>query len=308
MVAGFEAPTAGSIRIGGTDATGRPPHLRDTAMVFQSYAIFPHLTVAENVGFGLAMRGVSPADRARRVEAMLELVQLAGLGERSPDRLSGGQQQRVALARAIITEPKVLLFDEPLSNLDAKLRAEMRGEVRAIQRRVGITSLYVTHDQAEAMALSDRIVVMRAGRIEQAGPPVEVYARPVTRFVADFLGRVNFLAAERVSPRTVRVRLGPAATDLAVADGAVPEPGPWLVVLRPETIRLLPEAGADRGLPRGRVRRVVYLGDVAEYEVEAGAVTLVVSVANPVEQGLLAEGHAVAIALPAQPVALVPAS
>jgi iron(III) transport system ATP-binding protein len=308
MVAGFEAPTAGSIRIGGTDATGRPPHLRDTAMVFQSYAIFPHLTVAENVGFGLVMRGVAPAERARRVDAMLGLVHLAGLGERSPDRLSGGQQQRVALARAIITEPKVLLFDEPLSNLDAKLRAEMRGEIRAIQRRVGITSLYVTHDQAEAMALSDRIVVMRAGRIEQVGPPVELYAHPLTRFVADFLGRVNFLAAEPVSLRTVRVRLASATAELAVPDGTARTPGPWLAVLRPETIRLVPEAAASPGLPRGRVRRVAYLGDVAEYEVEAEAVTLLISVANPVAHGLFAEGHAVAIALPAQPVALVPAS
>ena len=308
MVAGFETPTAGEIRIDGADVTGRPPHRRDTAMVFQSYAIFPHLTVAENVGFGLRTRRVPPAEIARRVSALLDLVQLAGLGERSPDRLSGGQQQRVALARAIITEPKVLLFDEPLSNLDAKLRAEMRGEIRAIQRRVGVTSLYVTHDQTEAMALSDRIVVMRAGRIEQVGTPVEVYARPATRFVADFVGRVNFLAAERVGPRAVRVRLGPVTADLTVADGAGGPRDAGLAVLRPEAIRLRPAAAADPGQPRGRVHRAVYLGDVAEYEVEAGPGSLLVSVANPVADGLFAEGDAVAIALPTHPVAIVPAS
>jgi iron(III) transport system ATP-binding protein len=307
MVAGFEMPTAGAVRIDDVDVTRRPPNFRDTAMVFQSYAIFPHLTVTENVGFGLAMRGVAPAARARRVEAMLELVQLAGLGERSPDRLSGGQQQRVALARAVITEPKVLLFDEPLSNLDAKLRAEMRGEIRTLQRRTGITSLYVTHDQAEAMALSDRIVVMRAGRIEQVGTPVEVYARPATRFVADFLGRVNFLAAEVVGPGLVRTRVGPATADLPVAGGAAPGAGPWLAVLRPEAIRLVPGGTAASELPRGRVRRAVYLGDLAEYEVETGSAALLVTVANPVAEGFFAEGDAVAIVLPRSPVALVPA-
>jgi iron(III) transport system ATP-binding protein len=307
MVAGFETPTAGTVRIDGVDVSGRPPHRRDTAMVFQSYAIFPHLTVAENVGFGLTTRRVPPAEIARRVGALLDLVQLGGLGDRSPDRLSGGQQQRVALARAIITEPKVLLFDEPLSNLDAKLRAEMREEIRGIQRRVGITSLYVTHDQAEAMALSDRIVVMRAGRIEQVGTPVEVYARPATRFVADFVGRVNFLAAEPAGPRTVRIRLGPAIAELPVAAGAGAGVA-WLAVLRPEAIRLLPAAEAAPGQPRGRVRRTVYLGDVADYEVEVAPTTLLVSVANPVVEGLFGEGDAVAIVLPTEPVSLVPAS
>lgn len=308
MVAGFEAPTAGSVRIAGADVTRQPPHRRDTAMVFQSYAIFPHLTVAENVGFGLSTRGVPAADIARRVEALLDLVQLAGLGGQSPDRLSGGQQQRVALARAIITEPKVLLFDEPLSNLDAKLRAEMRGEIRLIQRRVGITSLYVTHDQAEAMALSDRIVVMRRGRIEQVGTPVEVYAHPATRFVADFVGRVNFLGAERVGPRVARVRLDSATVELSVADGAGGGLAACLAVLRPEAIRLAPAIAGAQGQPRGRVRRAVYLGEVAEYEVETGPTILLVSVANPVAEGLFAEGDAVAITLPAHPIALVPAS
>jgi iron(III) transport system ATP-binding protein len=282
MIAGFEAPTAGEIRIEGQRVTGQLPYVRNTAMVFQSYAIFPHLSVAENVAFGLRMRGVGAGEIARRVEAMLELVQLPGLGPRAPDQLSGGQQQRVALARAVITEPKVLLFDEPLSNLDAKLRAEMRDEIRAIQRRVGITSIYVTHDQAEAMALSDRIVVMRAGRLEQVGTPVEVYARPATRFVADFVGRVNFLPV--------------------VAGGRS-----LLAVVRPEAIRLEPPGAAPSALSRGRVGKAVFLGDVAEYEVTVDQGVLLVSVADPLAQGLFREGDLVAVRMPDPPVALVPA-
>lgn len=281
MIAGFEAPTAGEVTIDGERVTHLPPHVRSTAMVFQSYAIFPHLTVSENVAFGLEMRGVPAVEVARRVAAMLELVDLPGLGGRSPEQLSGGQQQRVALARALITEPKVLLFDEPLSNLDAKLRAEMRGEIRAIQRRLGITGIYVTHDQAEAMALSDRIVVMRAGRIEQVGTPVEIYARPATRFVAEFIGRVNFLPT--------------------VVDGRS-----LLAVIRPETLRLETADSAPPDRPRGRVRKAVFLGSVAEYEVAVDDTVLLVSVANPLEQGLFQEGDAVAVRMPDPPLALVP--
>jgi ABC-type Fe3+/spermidine/putrescine transport system ATPase subunit len=236
---------------------------------------------------------------------MLELVQLRGLEGRTPDRLSGGQQQRVALARAIVVEPQVLLFDEPLSNLDAQLRAEMRHEIRGIQRRIGLTSIYVTHDQAEAMALSDRVVVMRAGRVEQVGTPAEVYARPATAFVAGFLGRVNFLPADRAGPGRVRVRLGGVVVELA-ADGAGPaEAG--LAVLRPEALALSPADGAAPGVPRGRVRKAVFLGNVAEYEVDAAEVTLLVTAADPLAGGLLAEGQAVAIRPPERPVPLVPA-
>jgi iron(III) transport system ATP-binding protein len=236
---------------------------------------------------------------------MLDLVQLAGLGGRPPDRLSGGQQQRVALARAIITEPQVLLFDEPLSNLDAKLRAEMRTEIRAIQRRVGITSIYVTHDQGEAMALSDRIVVMRAGRIEQVGTPLELYAQPVTRFVADFVGRVNFLAAEAAGPGWVDVRLGTGRVRLRVSGARSGRGAPWLAVLRPEAIRLDAAESGGPDVPRGRVSRAVFLGAVAEYEVETDGTRLLVSVADPAAGRLFAEGDVVTIHLPETPVALV---
>jgi iron(III) transport system ATP-binding protein len=232
-------------------------------------------------------------------------VQLGGLGARSPDQLSGGQQQRVALARAVITEPKVLLFDEPLSNLDAKRRAEMRGEVRAIQRRVGITSLDVTHDQAKAMALSDRIAVMRAGRIEQVGTPVEVDGRPASRFVADFVGRVNFLPAHPEGPDRARVRLGGA--QIAVVVAAPPPAGPALAVLRPEALGLEAAEAAAAAAPRGRGRRVRFLGDVAEYEVQTEEGVLLVSGANPLGGRLHGEGDLVAIRPPAGPVALVAA-
>jgi iron(III) transport system ATP-binding protein len=302
MVAGFETPTAGEVRLDGVAVTRQPPHLRNTAMVFQSYAIFPHLSVGENVAFGLRLRGVRGPELARRVEAMLELVGLGGLGARAPDQLSGGQQQRVALARALVTEPRILLFDEPLSNLDAKLREQMRGEIRAIQRRVGLTSLYVTHDQAEAMALSDRIAVMRAGRVEQVGTPAEVYARPATRFVADFVGRVNFVPAEPEGPARAAVRLGGVRVSLAVTGAG---DGPRLAVLRPEALGLEPADALGPGVPRGQVRRVVYLGSLAEYEVETAEGRLLVSVADPPAERVFAEGDVVAIRPPRRPVALV---
>jgi iron(III) transport system ATP-binding protein len=296
MIAGFETPTEGRILIEDEDVTHQPPHLRNTAMVFQSYAIFPHLTVAQNVAFGLEMRGLGRNAVTVRVRDILELVELAGLEHRSPEQLSGGQQQRVALARAIITEPRVLLFDEPLSNLDAKLREQMRGEVRKLQRRLGITSVYVTHDQAEAMALSDRVVVMHAGRVQQVGPPLEIYARPANRFVADFIGRVNFLEGrvQHVDLKTVSLDVrGRLMTVPRPPAGPVPE-GLVTLVLRPETIRLTAQARPGDGFS-GRVIRAVYLGATAEYEVEWAGQPLLVVGSNPLEQGVLAEGTSVAI-------------
>jgi len=203
MIAGFVEPTAGAITLEGRDLLAVKPAKRGLGIVFQSYALFPHMTVAENVAFGLEMQGVAAVERARRVGETLELVGLAAFSGRFPRQLSGGQQQRVALARALVIRPQILLLDEPLSNLDAKLREEMQIELRQIQRTVGTTTILVTHDQAEAMALSDRIVVMNQGRAEQIGPPHETYEQPATSFVASFLGKTNLLAGATVRPEKI---------------------------------------------------------------------------------------------------------
>ncbi len=191
MIAGFIAPTAGRIRIGDTDVTRLPVHKRDTGMVFQRYALFPHMTVAENVAFGLEMHKVPKADRDARIRRVLDMVRMSELRERYPRQLSGGQQQRVAIARALAIEPKVFLLDEPLSNLDAKLRVEVREEIRALQQRLGLTTVFVTHDQEEALAIADRMAIMHDGIVQQVGSPDTLYERPANLFVADFLGKMN---------------------------------------------------------------------------------------------------------------------
>ena len=208
MIAGFVEPTSGSIRLGGKDLLAIKPAKRGLGIVFQSYALFPHMTVAENVGFGLEMQGVAAAERRTRVGEALELVGLGAFASRFPRQMSGGQQQRVALARALVIRPEMLLLDEPLSNLDAKLREGMQIELRQIQRTVGTTTILVTHDQAEAMALSDRIVVMNQGKAEQIGPPHEAYERPATPFVANFLGKTNLVNGASVRPE--RISFAPA--------------------------------------------------------------------------------------------------
>src|SRR5260370_34895613 len=218
MIAGFEMPDSGRVHVGGQDITDVPVHRRDMGMVFQSYALFPHRTVAENVAFGLRMRDVLRPEIAERVAAALAQVALTGLEERKPGQLSGGQHQRVALARALVVEPRVLLCDEPLGALDRKLRQQMQFELKELQRRLGVTLVFVTHDQEEALAMSDRIAVMNAGRAEQLGSPTEIHERPRTRFVADFIGEVNLLE-EAGSPRALRpekIRLV-AAADARVA-------------------------------------------------------------------------------------------
>ncbi len=287
MIAGFEEPTAGDIYFGDRRVNDAPPNARDAAMVFQSYAIFPHLSVFENVAFGLRIKRRAAREVEERVRNVLDLTGLSGLAGRSPGELSGGQQQRVALARCIVTEPKLLLFDEPLSNLDAKLREQMRIEIRDLQQRLGITSLYVTHDQVEAMSMSDQLVVMNAGTVEQIGPPREVYARPRTRFVADFIGKANFLPGTVTAPDVVEtagvvMRLPPMPQ---VAVGAR-----VTLVVRPEAVEL----SADKGDFRGIVRRVTFLGNVAEYAIEVeGSGAWLVDVANPGEVGLRAAGETV---------------
>ena len=250
MVAGLVEPDGGQVVLAGEDITRVAVHRRNLGLVFQSYALFPHMTVFENVAFGLRRRGVPPAELGPRVERMLELVRLGPLGARHPRELSGGQQQRVALARALVTEPRVLLLDEPLSNLDALLRDEMRVELKRLQERLGTTMIFVTHDQAEALILSDRVVVMEAGRVEQVGRPEEVYRRPATAFVARFLGRANFLAGtvSEIGAAVVVVALDGGGLSVVAAARPGLAPGqPVHVVIRQEVIRLEPpDAAAKR--------------------------------------------------------------
>ena len=260
MIAGFELPTAGSIRIDGNDVTNRPPNRRNVGMVFQSYALFPNMTVADNIGFGMKVRG-RPRDQIRqRVGELLELISLGGRGERYPWQLSGGQQQRVALARALAIEPKVLLLDEPLSALDAKIRVALRHQIRAIQRQLGITTVYVTHDQEEALSLSDRVVVMSEGRVEQIGAPADIYNFPATHFVASFVGTLNLISANVIEASTGRLSVAGqeirAARPVETArDGAT-----VTVAIRPEGIELGGDGGSNR--LTGTVEDVSFLGSI----------------------------------------------
>jgi ABC-type Fe3+/spermidine/putrescine transport system ATPase subunit len=310
MIGGFYEPDAGSIHIGTKFVNTVPPHARSTRTVFQSYALFPHMTVFENVAFGLRATRVPRGEIGPRVDEALELVGLTGLAQRSSGQLSGGQQQRVAFARALVTRPEVLLLDEPLSNLDAKLRVHMRGEIRSLQQDLGITTIYVTHDQEEAMSLSDHVVVMQAGRIDQQGPPHDIYERPATRFVADFIGTSNFVEArvETVAADVVGVAALGATLRLAPPVGAALRPGEGvLLVLRPEHLHLQdPDASDGVGFP-GRVASVAYLGAVATYEVALdGGATVTVDSPAPVGAALRHAGDAVRVRLQVDRVYVVP--
>lgn len=294
MIAGFEQPTAGRILLRGRDVTTLPPQRRGTGMVFQNYALFPHLDVFENVAFGLKTRRVPRAEIRERVGAALARVDLEGYAERKVQELSGGQQQRVALARALAPEPPVLLLDEPLSNLDAALRERTRSELRALLKRVGITSIFVTHDQEEAFGLADRIALMNRGRLQQIGTPEELYHRPVNTFVASFLGRANFLPARILGPEgdALRVELPGGARWLARPAPGAPVDGPAEVMIRPESLRILPAgdagssavpgAGGVRGAPgaSGTLTATVlerrFAGAVNHYRLEAGGAELLV--------------------------------
>ncbi len=268
-LAGFYVPDSGVVLLGGEDITRRPPHERDTGMVFQSYALWPHLTVRENVAFGLELRKVPREELARRVSEALRLVKMADRADHRPAQLSGGQQQRVALARALVVQPKCLLLDEPLSNLDAKLRLDMRAEIRRICKESGLTALYVTHDQKEALSIADRLAVLDRGRIEQLGAPQEVYRRPANRFVAGFIGETHFLPATVTARDGGGVRLQTSAGELIATD-APPEAVPGADVtlsLRPEALRLdPPPAGAPNRLA-GTLLETGYLGDVVRQAV-----------------------------------------
>jgi putative spermidine/putrescine transport system ATP-binding protein len=276
MVAGFIEPSAGHVRLAGQDVTLLPPWKRNAGMVFQSYALFPHMTVAQNVAFGLEMRKLSRADIERRVEEVLALVRLGGYGGRLPRQLSGGQQQRVALARALAIRPDVLLLDEPLSNLDAKLRQEVRVEIRELQRQLGLTTVMVTHDQEEALTMADRLVVMNEGSVRQVGSQRDLYERPADRFVAGFVGRTTFLAGAVEAPGRFRSDGGLA---LACTGGS---PGRAALSLRPERVEigLQPRSGLDNSLP-GTVEFVSYLGALIDIHVRLSpGDRLVVQIAN----------------------------
>jgi putative spermidine/putrescine transport system ATP-binding protein len=298
MIAGFVEPTSGAITLEGKDLLAVPPAKRGLGIVFQSYALFPHMTAAENVGFGLEMQAVAKAERETRVRETLKLVGLEGFADRYPRRMSGGQQQRVALARALVIRPRILLLDEPLSNLDAKLREEMQIELRHIQRTVGATTILVTHDQAEAMALSDRIVVMNQGRAEQIGRPHETYERPATPFVATFLGKTNMLRAtlglDNGFPHAV---IQDGRWPLARGTAAVER---MVVSVRPEKIGFSGPAACSIG---GRVRTRIFQGNHWLYQVETAGGLVTVIRQNAGEPGP-EEGAAVRLTWRAEDMAL----
>ena len=251
-VAGFYRPDSGRVFIDGQDVTDAPPHKRDTGMVFQSYALWPHMTLAQNVAFGLEMRKTPKAEAARRVAEALAAVKMQDKADRKPNQLSGGQQQRIALARALVVQPRCLLLDEPLSNLDAKLRLEMRTEIRRICKEAGLTAVYVTHDQKEALSIADRLAVMRGGRIEQIGAPLEVYRKPVNSFVASFIGETNFLPPDFFGP------------DAGFS-------GAGTLSVRPEAIHFgEPPSGVRAFAFEGTVHGTVYLGETAEHFLDCG--------------------------------------
>ena len=271
MVAGFERPDAGRIFVGGQDVTATPPHRRNVNTVFQHYALFPHLTVERNVGYGLKQKRTDKAEHERRLAAALATVRLTELKDRYPRELSGGQQQRVALARALVNEPAVLLLDEPLAALDYKLRKAMQVELKKLQERVGIAFLYVTHDQEEALTLSDRIAVMNHGRVLQEGTPEEIYDRPASRFVADFIGQTNFfegrVVASTAGATVVREQGG---FDIRCAPAGWATEGAWVsVAVRPERVRPAngDRAANDANAVTGRVTRRTYLGDMVQFHV-----------------------------------------
>jgi len=293
IIAGFEFPTQGRIILDNQEINSLPPHKREMSMVFQSYAIFPHLTVFENIAYGLNVKRLPKSKITEQVNKVLDLVHLEGYGDRAPTQLSGGQQQRVALARALIMEPKVLLMDEPLSNLDAKLREEMRTEIRRIQKDMNITSVYVTHDQIEAMTLSDRIVVMNQGRIEQIGTPVEVYRFPNSRFVADFIGRANFVPGEVQDKRDGRLTVSVLGKVLELTNiqREFKQQDTVTLIVRPEMVRIKKTGELFKGL----VRRAVYLGDVIEYDVEVSGQLITGIETDPYKMDLFPVGEDVTV-------------
>ena len=314
MIAGCEDATSGQVMLDGENMVVVPPNKRPMSMVFQSYALFPHLSVRENVAYGLHLRKKSATEIKEEVDIALAAMNLTAMADRAPSQLSGGQQQRVALARAMVVRPKVLLFDEPLSNLDAKLRVKMRVEIRRMQKRLGISSVYVTHDQSEAMAMSDRIVVMNAGRIEQVDTPEEIYLHPASVFVADFVGRANFVPAKasevgedgKVQIEALGQQLNVHASESAKE--AVRSGDELVVLVRPESMRIAAtdEKPATLTGSLGQVVTSIFYGETVEYEIETEFGSLVCVVSDPRAEDLLEEGQYVRLGIEAEKAWLLP--
>ncbi len=297
VLAGFLMPDSGSVMLGRQRLDLLPAHQRDIGMVFQDYAVFPHLTVAENIGFGLKARSVSSAQMRERVQEAMQMVQLDGLADRLPSALSGGQQQRVGLARAIAIRPQLLLMDEPLSNLDAKLRTELRDEIRDLQKRLGITTIYVTHDQEEALAVSDRICVMNRGRAEQTDDPFTIYSAPATRFAASFVGTMNFIPCDN---HGASLRIGQdGLAQTHALQGMCPR-GAFELAIRPEHIEIVSgtDSRPDGYVLQGRVEKTVYLGREVQIKLALNGYSLLVQTPVPSRRNLAREGDRISVWLP----------
>ena len=311
LIAGFYAPDAGEVLFDGRVVNDLPPHERGIGMVFQNYALWPHMTVYENAAYGLKLRKVAPAKIAERIRAVLEKVKLGEMGDRYPGQLSGGQQQRVALARALVLNPRMLLLDEPLSNLDAKIRIQVRAEIRKLQKELGITTVYVTHDQEEALTLSDRIAVFNKGKMLQIGPPKALYERPQNRFVADFLGINNLAEGTVVAVDAAQgwLRLKTGFGELsAVMDARFRLGDRCVVSVRPENAVLAGVAAPGRNLVQGHIAFAAYLGNTLRYDVDLGqGVIFKVDMRDPWHHEQLAMGSAVTLSFEASSTVAMPA-
>ena len=305
LVSGLEAVTSGEIWFGDDNVTQLSATRRDIGMVFQSYALFPHMTVEQNVGYGLGVLRTAPEKIRERVREVLDMVDMDGYQSRYPDELSGGQQQRVAVARAMVLRPKVLLFDEPLSNIDSKLRRSMRDDIRRLQKESGITSIYVTHDQAEALAVSDEIIIMRNGSIEQKGPPQSLYHRPETAFVANFIGESNVVEGElRGEGKSRQVVFGDAEIQVSGDKQRTHQNGPVKLSLRPEVLRIAPKEDPSSQTLSGVILQSAYMGPIIEYSIETKAGVLFTRA--PAYEGQFQTDEAVSVHIRPEEIIIIP--
>ena len=311
LIAGFYAPDEGEVCFDERKVNDVPPHERGIGMVFQNYALWPHMTVSENVAYGLKLQSIGRSEISAQVTGVLEKVKLSGLGDRYPGQLSGGQQQRVALARALVLNPKILLLDEPLSNLDAKIRIQVRAEIRKLQKELGITTVYVTHDQEEALTLSDRIAVFNQGKVLQLGPPKELYERPANRFVADFIGINNLIegTVQSIDAQRRQLAVRTALGELsALLDERLLAGDRCILCIRPENAAFGGEAAGGRNLVNGRIAFAAYLGNAVRYDVElAGGIIFKVDIRDPWHHEQLPIGNPVSLNFPVSSTVAIPA-